>query len=269
MNKRFFLIYIVILTFCALALANTCTDAVYKYFSATGYNPETDPHIEYSHSKDRIYDFSEKHIYSNKKIDVQEYIEKEDSVLSTYTFHYYDTDKSALSNTGHEILMTKCEAHDTLCIQAIAYNDGIYDVTEFIKETPNHTRHEFVSGKGENLQYYLYEYFLNKDTMTAVIKLSTDSTFTKGRTTRLSKFVADSLDEFKCHEYQRDSIASYVTYRATEKGFSLFFDNGNTTNEEFFVVPGQTSSIRKTVKPVKISPRASYFDLLGRYKFTK
>ena len=34
-------------------------------------------------------------------------------------------------------------------------------------------------------------------------------------------------------------------------------------------VEQNTTIIRKTHKPVRISPKARYFDLLGRYKFTK
>ena len=83
--------------------------------------------------------------------------------------------------------------------------------------------------------------------------------------------MADSLDDFKCRGYEDESVEGFsVTYKTTEKGFSISFSDDSTyISEWFYVVPGQTSSIRKTLKPVKISPKARYFDLLGRYKFSK
>ena len=134
--------------------------------------------------------------------------------------------------------------------------------------TQNYTRNEILSGEGEELEYTLFEYFLKKDSMIAVYTFNTDSNF-NGEMTRQIVYVADSLDDFKCYEYKDDNIAN-VTYKTTEKGFSLSFSDDSTyIRESFFVVPKQTNSIRKTVKPVKIAPKARYFDLLGRYKFSK
>ena len=263
MNKSFFLIYIVILTFCAVAQANTCLDAVYKYHSFVGYNPETDIHADSVHLKYFDFEFNDKIIYTNKKID-----HIKDTEYDTYTYRYYDTDESALSHENREILLSKCEAHDTLCIQAIVYKDGVYAETDFIKMTQNYTRNEILSGEGEKFAYVLFEYFLKKDSMIVVYTFDTDSNFNGGMTRQIV-YVADSLDDVKCYEYEGDEIAN-VTYKTTEKGFSLSFSDDSTyISESFFVIPKQTNSIRKTVKPVKISPKARYFDLLGRYKFTK
>lgn len=229
-----------------------------------GYNPETDFHADSAHLKYfDLYEFNYKFIYTNKKID-----HIKDTEYDTYTYHYYDTDESALSHENREILLSKCEAHDTLCIQAIAYDDGIYDETDIIKGTSNYTRNEILSGEGEELEYTLFEYFLKKDSMIAVYTFNTDSNF-NGEMTRQIVYVADSLDEVKCYEHEDDNIAN-VTYKTTEKGFSLSFSNDSTyIYDIFFVVPGQATSIRKNRKPVKIAPKARYFDLLGRYKFTK
>lgn len=274
MNKVFFLFYIALLTFCAIALANTCTDAVYKSYATIGYNPETDAHVDSSHMKnlDYNYEFNKKTIYTNKKI---EHIKDIDDkhISSSFIYHYYDTDESALSNTNYEVLMSKCEAHDTLCIKEIAYDNGVYDETDIFKITPNYTRQEIVSGEGDDQIYSLYEYFLKKDTVIAVfrfdIKSKTDNDSDKN--TRQTIFVADSLDDFKCRGYEDESVEGFsVTYKTTEKGFSISFSDDSTyISEWFYVVPGQTSSIRKTLKPIKISPKARYFDLLGRYKFSK
>ena len=61
-----------------------------------------------------------------------------------------------------------------------------------------------------------------------------------------------------------------MVYNINEKGFSLkVFENNVITEELFFVNPDSTTTIQKRRAPVKISPKARYFDLLGRYKFTK
>ena len=48
----------------------------------------------------------------------------------------------------------------------------------------------------------------------------------------------------------------------TAKEGDFYYSETFVFNEE-----QKTTSIRKTLKPVKISPKARYFDLLGRYKF--
>ena len=44
---------------------------------------------------------------------------------------------------------------------------------------------------------------------------------------------------------------------------------GACTEINVFIKKDNTTSLRKTLKPIKISPKARYFDLLGRYKFSK
>ena len=58
----------------------------------------------------------------------------------------------------------------------------------------------------------------------------------------------------------------------TDNGYMLKFleesSAGYYLREFFFVNPSNTA-IRKQRPAAKISPKARYFDLLGRYKFTK
>lgn len=58
----------------------------------------------------------------------------------------------------------------------------------------------------------------------------------------------------------------------TDNGYMLKYLEESSTGyylrEYFFVNPG-TTAIRKQRPAVKISPKARYFDLLGRYKYTK
>jgi hypothetical protein len=62
-----------------------------------------------------------------------------------------------------------------------------------------------------------------------------------------------------------------ILYKPNEKGFSIqyTYEDNSYNREYFFIKKDNTTSLRKTLKPIKISPKARYFDLLGRYKFSK
>ena len=89
--------------------------------------------------------------------------------------------------------------------------------------------------------------------------------------------VADPESDTKCLEYEitegTPRIVETIDYAETEKGFVLSYLQGSGENaylrKFFFIKTEGTTSLRKTLKPVKISPKARYFDLLGRYKFSK
>ena len=85
-------------------------------------------------------------------------------------------------------------------------------------------------------------------------------------------YVADSSDDTKCGVYIDDKKYATLSYNPNEKGFSISMTIGNLdypSAEYFFIDANKTSSIHKTVRSFKIAPKARYFDLLGRFKFTK
>ena len=85
-----------------------------------------------------------------------------------------------------------------------------------------------------------------------------------------SYVVGDPDDDSKCYVYKNDSIITTTVYQKNDKGFSMQSTGRNKFSETFMIDPKkQTLSIHKRRVPVKISPKARYFDLLGRYKFTK
>ena len=59
----------------------------------------------------------------------------------------------------------------------------------------------------------------------------------------------------------------------TDNGYMLKYlkesSNGYYLREFFYVNNESTTAIQKFRAPIKISPKARYFDLLGRYKFTR
>ena len=84
--------------------------------------------------------------------------------------------------------------------------------------------------------------------------------------------IADPSDDFKCYEYENGNEKGIpILYKPNEKGFSIqyTYEDNSYNREYFFIKKDNTTSIRKTLKPVKISPKVRYFDLLGRYKFSK
>ena len=61
------------------------------------------------------------------------------------------------------------------------------------------------------------------------------------------------------------TIANTITYEPKNNGYSLSFSSDGFSTILYFSKHEETTAIRKTVKPVKISPKARFFDLLGRY----
>ena len=68
---------------------------------------------------------------------------------------------------------------------------------------------------------------------------------------------------------QTNPVEQKVSAISFRQGTEMVLATGESERLTVVFEPEGTTSIRKTLKPVKISPRARYFDLLGRYKFTK
>ena len=82
--------------------------------------------------------------------------------------------------------------------------------------------------------------------------------------------IGDPNNDNKCYEYDDDGQINYtLLYKPNEKGYSVSVESEDYFREFFFIKTEGITSIRKTLKPVKMLPKARYFDLLGRYKFSK
>ena len=175
-----------------------------------------------------------------------------------------------MKNTGLEYILTKCEAQDTLCYVQTIYQDGVlFDGTLTIKATP-----EYISQEIEQPDYHqLTEFIIKPDTL--LYKNESYERYMGYKVSMKSSsmlHVADPNDDTKCDVYIDDKKYATLSYNPNEKGFSISMTVGDLDHpsaEYFFIEENKTSPIRKTVKPVKIAPKARYFDLLGRFKFTK
>jgi hypothetical protein len=120
----------------------------------------------------------------------------------------------------------------------------------------------------ENFQWEEFsESFFRNDTL--VMNYTTNYSPDVFPKEQLTYYVEDPSDDFKCYEYENDSLTLTLVYQKTDNGFSLKANQGTSLKEIFFVDPNNTTAIRKQRPAAKISPKARYFDLLGRYRFTK
>jgi hypothetical protein len=262
-RKSFFLVSIAVLSLNTASLANKCTDAWFTPLANPYLNPESEFHIDSSYFNENGNEWTHKYIYKDGKIAETQYDTKEEGEEIRIFPFYSDTNETALKNKGIEYIVSKCQAKDTLCYQEKAYSNGEYRGIRTTKITPNYITVEQV----EDNTLWFTEYILTQDSVIEKIYFdyNTDSVRTSQKF-----YVADPNNDNKCYEYDADGQINYtLLYKPNEKGYSVSIEEGTYLREFFFIKNEGTTSIRKTVKPVKIVPKARYFDLLGRYKFTK
>ncbi len=259
-RKSLFFVSFTVLALNAAAFANKCTDAAFSMNANP--NLRLDPNI-YVDSLYTRYS-TQKYIYANGKVSEVHETGEKDQIL----YFYPDADQSSLKNTGTEYILTKCDVQDTLCYVQSIYQDGeLFDGTLTIKATP-----DYISQEIEQPDYHqLTEFILKTDTL-----ISKDESYGRqmGYKVNLKSstmlYVADPNDDTKCSLYSNGKEYATLSYNPNEKGFSLSMGIGNTPIAEYFFIDAtKTSSIRKVTKPVKMLPKVRFFDLLGRYKFTK
>ena len=261
-RKTLFLVSIAVLTLNTISLAHKCTDV---WFTAANpyLNPESEFHIDSSYFNENGNEWTHKYIYEDGKIAATQFDTKgEGEEIRIYPF-YNDTNETVLKNKGIEYIVSQCQANDTLCYQQKVYSDGEYAGIKTTKITPNYITEEQV----EDGIHWFTEYILTQDSVIEkrYFDYNTDSVRTSQKV-----YAADPNNDNKCYEYDADGQINYtLLYKPNEKGYSVSVESEDYFREFFFVKTEGTTSIRKTLKPVKIAPRARYFDLLGRYKFTK
>ena len=140
---------------------------------------------------------------------------------------------------------------------------GDYQYTQIIRTTSNYFSVEVTRSDPT-----FSEMFLKKD---SIIETETYNYNTDSSRTKQTFIVANLNDDTKCEQYDEEgNLLSSFVYKPNENGYSIVQSNGDDSKEIFVIYTKEnTTSIRKTIKPVKIAPKARYFDLLGRYKFTK
>lgn len=262
-RKTLFIVSATMFVFCAVAFANKCSDVWFTASAIPYLNPESEFHIDSSYFNESGNEWTHKYIYENGKISQLRYDAKEDGEEIRISSFYSNINETELKNKGVEYIISKCDAQDTTCYQEKLYSDGEYECVETTKTTP-----KYISKEQEESGIHRFtEYILKQDTVIEKIHLdyNTDSV----RTSQ-TFYVADSTEESKCYQLGEDGEIEYtIIYKPNEKGFSASIESENYFREFFFIKTEGTTAIHKTVKPVRITAKARYFDLLGRYKFTK
>lgn len=288
-----------LLVFAVYAAANTCTEAYFQTLKPIFIQAENSLYIDSTHYIDELVFMDDtlrqhkytKFIYENGRLqkykfgyvvdsaEVRKQLEEEsdsdssseinlfsdiDSILNsmtTYATFIWSNDESILSGDGDEELLSDSTWGDTTYIHRKCYYHG---------DLYQEMRYKYT-------QSYIYvidiDHDIYKESIAETI-FRNDSVINKSLEgsieTIVSYVVGDPDDDSKCYVYKNDSIITTTVYQKNDKGFSMQSTGRNKFSETFMIDPKkQTLSIHKRRVPAKISPKARYFDLLGRYKFTK
>jgi hypothetical protein len=262
-----------LLLLAGFAAANTCTQVWFNaqpHFLST---PQNTPYLDsvYSAYLNRFSDSTDireeryvKLSYSNGYLEkiINGYVGDIENILTEVDHIHVSKDESILSKEGLEGLISDSTVGDTTFWVRKHYVNGKLDQAMFYKET------EFFSSCMDSTFDYYYEYFSRNDSL---IYIHIDNYSSEAnRKTEYVYIIEDPADDLKCYEYSNDSLEHVMVYNKNEKGFSVkVFENDIVVQELFFVDPSSISAIRKQHPAAKVSPKARYFDLLGRYKYTR
>ena len=144
------------------------------------------------------------------------------------------------------------------------YYNGEFEYTQTIRIASNYLSEEIADSTSSEL----HEMYFKND---SIIEIGTENYNTDSSKTKQRFYVANLNDDYKCEQYDDEgNLQSSLSYKPSENGYSLKQSEGDDYTEIYVMsVEQNTTTIRKTLKPVKISPKARYFDLLGRYKFIR
>ena len=255
-------------------VANTCTEAWFKINSNISWVNKQEPHLDSIYNKNGDTESIHKYFYRNGNVDSLAIIPKnEGGEIEEYKF-YFNVNSEDIPKTGR-----------TNFISGGNSSDGVKYFTEipYVDETMQH-RFDFKISDSyfsstENISFRdtkTIEYFFREDTLvyktTIEKKMILDAGYPDNTNQKLVidlYYLGDSQDDFKCYAYLSNAIHDTLIYNKTANGYSVKVINEGSFAEYFMVTPDGTTAIHKRRTPVRISPKARYFDLLGRYKFTK
>ena len=255
----------------SFAAANTCTKAVFKYTNGSLDITQDKAYHDSSYFVENYgqkNEWSHKIYYTNGKIDSLVMDPMEDGENLRITHYYWNSDEK-ISGKGSEMVIFQETSGDTIILNEKAYSNGEFGGSYTAKMTDS-----YMSTLNSQYNSFTEPYFSN-DTLfeKRINDYGTDNPRPEIRFT-----IGDSTNDFKCYEYEiRDGKADLnetIEYVKTDNGFKIKYLDESSAGyylREFFFVNSNTSTtaIRKRHAPVKISPKARYFDLLGRYKFSK
>ena len=247
------------------ASANTCTETWFEINAYSFINTQDHAHLDSAYFKEYDNEWTHKYVYSNEHLDYFIMDSKEEGEDVRITKVYWNSDESALSKKGTEFTGEIKYSGDTLLFTFTNYLDGKVHEQQITKITNKSV--EALYPDGPNGEFSFQRLYFQNDSLIQSITYNygTDSAEVHKTIT-----VSDKQDDFKCAEYNNDGELSYnLEYVKNNNGYSIKIFDKKYFREFFMVYPDGVTTIHKRRAPVKISPKARYFDLLGRYKFTK
>ena len=265
-KSMFLRISVVILTLCSIASANKCTEAVFKLNANTYINKIFNIQIDSIYINTGI-EKTLKFFYSNNQLDSILQYSSTTGNKPQVQYFYSDTNETVLRKQSYETISKNCSTQDTICFHDSSYNNGINgEIDHTIKATDSYIATIEIDGES----YFVHEYSFQQDTVIETITLNYRDYGKNDTKTEKKFYIADKEDNFKCNQYDEKGVLKENTlYVPTPQGYSLKVTTEDSFKEIFFISNQNTTSICKNFKPVKLTPKASHFDLLGRYKFSK
>lgn len=260
-----------LLLWAGFAAANTCTEAVLKLYKGSLDIKKGEAYHDSSYFMENYYKenpWSHKRYYTNGKPDSL-VMDPMDGESLRITHYYWNIDETKLSGKGSELVFFQEASGDTIVLKEKIYSDGEFESSTIVKITDS-----YISTLDEQ-DHSFQELFFSNDTLFEKNVFDYDS---ENSRPEIFFTVGDSTNELKCYEYRMedDNPELYETIEIinTDNGYMLKFLEESSTGyylREFFFVKDEegTTGLRKQRPAVKISPKARYFDLLGRYKYTR
>ena len=262
-----FFISTILLTLSTIASANTCTDAYFNTQAHAVFDQESNLRLDsifYSHSEAGWK--GKKYFYNESLIEKVMVDFRQNSMPPAYWIFYRDTNESVINQKDfYEYIDSTYKKQDTLFHHLKTYYQGEFEYTQIIRITKNYYSNQ------DSISSRFFELFLKQDSIIEIrnFNYSSDSSLVTK-----AFYIADLNDDYKCNKFDEQQNLIYTfTYIPNENGFSIRTSEGSAPYHiETFVINTEktgTTALRKTVKPIKIAPKARYFDLLGRHKFSK
>jgi len=262
--KHLFFISTILLTLSTIVSANTCTDAYFNIQAHAVFDQESNLRLDsifYSHSEAGWN--GKKYFYNESLIEKVMVDFKQNPTHRAYWFFYRDTNETVINQKDfYEYIDSTYKKQDTLFHHLKTYYQGEFEYTQVIRITKNYYSNQ------NSTSSTFFELILKQD---SIIEIKNFNYNTDSSSAKKTLFIADINEDNKCYKYDEQQKLLYTfTYIPNENGFSLKQDDGENYIETFVINEDKiTTSLRKSHKPIKFVPKARYFDLLGRYKFTK
>ena len=262
-----------LLTFAVFAAANTCTKAWYEIQAFNFLTIKDAPHVDSIYYREQpnseeLYEWYQKYFYQGGFVRRSLFKFRDNDPVEN--IFYLTADESELTGDGRELLLSDSVAGDTVYFFQKMFNEGKHVQTVVHKTTDlyaSEDSYDPISGRRT-----FAEYFFRNDTL---VSRTLYDYATGSPTNTIIYYVGVPGDEYKCAEYRGDSLTNNITYKKLATGFSVAIFNDTYLREFIMEVPEEHTiafeklSAPSNRRPAKISPRARYFDLLGRYKRAK